>query len=484
MKTFKTLLILLLLIFTISCSKQEKKTTSTEIKNKIDNYLNKTMELHNIPGMALAVIEEDKVIYKNYLGQASLENNNPVDKNTLFRIFSATKLITSTGVFQLIQNGKLNLEDEISKYLDNLPIQWQEIKIKNLLSHSSGLPDIIRYESTLSDKELIEKLSEDKMEFVTGNQFRYNQTNYWLLTQIIENISGMTFDEYILENQFDNSTNGVLFSSNSQEIIPNRANRYFYNGKSKEFEKDTNNSGKRGYSGNGLNITLDRFIAWNKLLDNNKLLDRQTKSKMWTPFNFTNQKDNFLYGWGSYTVSESNSYGFSGGNLAGFRKFVNNKTTIILLSNGYEIPAYDIIINDIARIAIPELKVKGLTLEEDVMSFVLNSQFNEAKRSFKNLKEENPNSDFDNLRWNINSLGNSYLYNDQNNEKAFKVFKFNAEANPNWWISLAGLAEIYEIKKDTLNALDNYQKAILLNENNEWNYNEQMKNKIVKMENN
>jgi CubicO group peptidase (beta-lactamase class C family) len=441
------------------------------------------MELHNIPGLALAVIEGDKVVYENYFGKASLENNIQVGEKTLFRIFSATKLITSTGVFQLIQEGKLDLEDKIFMYLNDLPNQWKDIRIKNLLSHSSGLPDIIRYKSTLSDEELLEKLAHDKMEFVTGNQFRYNQTNYWLLAQIIEEVTGMPFNKYVQENQFDNATSGVLFSSNSKAAIPNRATRYFYNGKSKEFKKDTNNSGKRGHSGNGLNITLDSFIEWNIRLDNNELLDQKTKSQMWAPFNFTNGKDRFSHGWGSYAVNNLDSKGFSGGNLAAFRKFVNENTTIILLSNGYEIPAYDIIINDIARMAIPVLKEKDLTLEEDVMNDVLQNKFDEAAQSFKKLKEENDIYDFDNLKWNINSIGNSFAYNNKP-EKARQIYTFNDEANPKWWISTSGIAETYELEKDSVHAIENYQKAILLNVDNQWNYNELMKKKIEELKGN
>ncbi|WP_298420152.1 serine hydrolase [uncultured Kordia sp.] len=479
MKRLNSFFILILFLINMSCTDQKKKETITEITSEIDTYLSETMELHNIPGLALAVIIDDVIVYEKYLGKSSLENNQLVDEQTLFRVFSATKLITTTGIFQLIQDGKLDLEDTISTYLEDLPKQWQEIQIKNLLSHSSGLPDIIRYESTLSDKALMEKLFKDDMDFVTGNQFRYNQTNYWLLAQIIEKITGMTFDEYILKYQFDNTTTGVLFSSNSQEIIPNRATRYFYNNEVKEFEKDTNNSGIRGHSGNGLNITLQKFIEWNKRLDANKLLNNKVKYEMWKPFNFANQKDTFLHGWGNYPVNELESYGFSGGNLAAFRKFVNHKATIILLSNGYKIPAHDIIINDIARIAIPELKEKAPTLEEDVMRFVLNSKYTEASQAYKKFAQENPKDDV--LKWSINSIGNLYLYSEKNKENAFEIFKINAEVNPNWWVSLAGLAEVYELKKDSLNAIENYKKAIELNKENQYNYNEQMKNKIEEL---
>ena len=483
MKILKQLTLALLLFFATACNDSKKENHLSELKSEIDTYLTKTIELHNIPGLALAVIHEDEVVYESYFGKASLEDNTLVNENTLFRIFSATKLITTTAIFQLVQQGDLHLEDTVSKYLTNLPEHWRKVQIKNLLSHSSGLPDFIRYESSLSDQALMAKLSEDDMEFDTGSQFRYNQTNYWLLAQVIEQITGMPFHEYVLKNQFENARNGVLFSSNAQETIPNRATRYFFKNGTKTFEKATNNDGTRGHPGNGLNITLKRFMEWNTHLDANTLLNENTKAMMWSPFPFTNQKDQFLHGWGNYAVNHLDSYGFTGGNLAAFRKFTQNDLTIILLSNGYEIPAFDIIVDDIARIVLPELKTKGVTLEEEVMRHVLNHEFNKAKNTFQKLKEENPNSDFSNLKWNINSHGNSYFYQNEL-EKALTIFRFNTEVNPEWWIATISLAECYEEQKDTVNAIKSYEKAILQNTSNEWDYNDFMRTKVDKLKGN
>ncbi|MFK8057334.1 MAG: serine hydrolase domain-containing protein [Saprospiraceae bacterium] len=471
--------LLILLISLTGFSQQEVQDTA-EVQFKIDNYLKDAKELHNIPGLAVAVIQDGDVIYEKYLGKASLESDEQVDENTLFRIFSATKLITATAVFQLIQDGKLNQEDKLSTHLSHMPLHWQDIQIKNLLSHSSGLPDFIRYESTLTDVELLEKLASDKMEFETGSQFRYNQTNYWLLGQIIEKLTGNTFDKYVLDSQFKEANSGVLFSSNSQEEIANRATRYFYNGKFKSFEKDKNNSGKRGHPGNGLNISLKTLIEWNIALDNNQLLDKATKAAMWTPFDFTNKKDDFLHGWAQHKINSLNSIGFTGGNLAGFRKFVNNGTTIILLSNGYEIPAYDIIINDISRITIPELRSKSLTLEENVLQFALSSQLEMATSSYSALKKENRGYSFDNLKWNINSIGNSLAYQ-ETPIKARQMYEFNLKMNPDWWLSAAGIAETYEMQKDSVRTIINYKKAILLNTDNQWGYNEHMEDLIQKL---
>ena len=104
-------------------------------------------------------------------------------------------------------------------------------------------------------------------------------------------------------------------------------------------------------------------------------------------------------------------------------------------------------------------------------------------RFSKKLKKENPKSRFENLRWNINGIGNSYAWNDQT-ENAMKVYELNAEVNPEWWISFAGIGEVYEAEKDTLNAIKYYKKAISLNEKNEGYYNEELDNLISRLQKN
>ncbi|MFD2563792.1 serine hydrolase [Aquimarina rubra] len=476
------LYVLILVIINISCADRKSVDKTYDLENNIDTYITNVMKLHNIPGVAIAVMQNDSVIYQNYLGKSSLEQNKNVDEHTLFRMFSATKLMTSIAVFQLVENGKIGLKDEISKYLDNLPMKWGDIRINNLLSHSSGLPDMIKYKWDLTDDQLMEKLSNDDMDFEKGSQFQYNQTNYWLLSQIIEKVSGLSFSEFVLKNQFNDAYDNVLFSSNATDDIPKRATRYFYNYETKEFNKDKNNSGTRGFSGNGLNITLNEFVKWNTKLDNNELLSNESKKRLWAPFNFKNKRDKFLHGWGVYPVNDIKSIGFSGGNCVGFRKFLNSNTTIILLSNGYLHPAYDIMINDISRMIIPELKAKDLTLEEDIMNLVVNKKYKKAELAFKRLVSENLESEFDNLKWNINGIGNTLNYN--NDVEAFDVYNILHETFTKWWVPKAGLAETYEKQGDTLQAIASYQEAIMLNVDNEWGYNQQMEVKIKELKNN
>ena len=263
----------LLLIFNLSFS---QKNEGRLIEQKIDTYIKEVIQINDIPGVALGVVKNGKVIYEKYFGKASLEDHKAVDKNTAFKLFSTTKLVTNIGVFQLIEKGKLSLEDPISKYIGNLPKEWQTIQIKNLLSHSSGLPNIVMFEDikiTMPFDEKMAILSQKPMEFVTGNEYSYNQTNYLFLTKIIEKITGLTFEDYILQNQFPAIQSGVYFSSNFGENFPNSAPRYNYDIKTKSYTKSASNFGFDAHSANGLNITLQHFIQWNENLDKDVYLN-------------------------------------------------------------------------------------------------------------------------------------------------------------------------------------------------------------------
>jgi CubicO group peptidase (beta-lactamase class C family) len=417
--------------------------TQVELEHKIHTYLKGVQSANQIPGLAVAVIKNGKVIYEGYLGKSSLEANLPVNKNTLFGIFSTTKLISTVGVFQLIEKNKLNLNDNISKYIDSLPAEWGAVKIKNLLTHSSGLPDVVRYEDiphTLTDSERLKKLLQKPIQFEIGNQFRYNQTNYWLLTLIIEKITGNTFDNFILENQFSTGKANVIFSSDRNELIENRATKYDYDSKVGIYKKNIVNNGVRAHSGNGLNITLAEMIQWNESLDKNILLKKETKAIMWSPFDFKNKKDNFLHGWGQYKVNNKVSYGFSGGNVSAFRKFVENDMTIVFLSNGYKyFDVQDVVINHIAGLVDQSLLDTYLIAEEQLTTDFLNLPFKKAVKRYFASKMNNPEWNFESR---FNSIGYALLRN-KRVKTAIQVFELNTKENPKSGDAFDSLGEGY-----------------------------------------
>ncbi|MGU3376201.1 serine hydrolase [Chryseobacterium sp. M5A1_1a] len=358
--------ILTLLLFNLSLFSYAQKT---EQSKAIDSYVKKVIQLNEIPGMAVGIVKNNKVIFQQYYGRENLESDKKVDSNSMFRIYSNTKLISNISIFKLIEEGKVLLEDKVSKYVDNLPKVWQNIQVKNLVTHSSGLPNWVDFNDisvNATNAEVIDRLSKEKIEFETGDHYRYNQTNYLLITMIIEKITGKSYEDYVLQNQFPNSNNQVVFSSNPVEQIPNRVVKYTYNTTTKKYEKVTGIDGVRAHSSNGLAITLPAFLQWSMHVSKNDFLKPETKKMMWQPFKYKNNGFEFAHGWEITDSNNIRSYGFSGGNVSAYSIFPDNDMAIVVMYNGNKgFPVMYQMINHIAGIMDKQL-MDPYTLVEEI----------------------------------------------------------------------------------------------------------------------
>lgn len=441
-------------------------TQKTEQSALIDRYVKEVMKINQIPGLALGIIKDDQVIFQKYYGTETLESNKKVDSHSMFRIYSTSKLMTNVGVFQLIEKGQLSLEDNISKYLENLPKEWQDVKIKHLLTHSSGIPNLIAFNDILADDssaKVIERLSREKMEFKTGNEFRYNQTNYFLLTLIIEKITGQSFEDFILNNQFPDSKNQIVFSSNAIENIPNRVVKYNYSPEKKQYEKSTDISGTRAHSANGIAITLPAFLKWSIHLSKNDFLDQKTKKMMWQPFDFGNKKDVFTYGWDITKVNNITSYNFSGGNVSVYKIYPQNNMAIVMMSNGYSLfPIQYRMINHIATMLDKNLTDDYSLAEETIISEFSKKNNPVAEEIYNSIKSKNPKWNFENT---LNDIGYILLRNSRIDESV-KVFALNAKENPQSANAFDSLGEGYFSAQNYVLALESYKKSLALNPEN------------------
>lgn len=336
----KSLLLCSCLLFLLSCvdkRKEEAPSLSTEKKAQIDRYLKE--EASNTLGMAVAVIKEGNLLYESYLGKENLEGK-AVDQTTIFPVYSLSKLITATAIFQLIEENRLQLEDNLALYINNLPEEWKGIQIKHLLTHSSGLPDYNLMQGNLSDSVAWANVLQQALRFEKGERWEYNQTNFWILTQIIEKITAQSFEEFVVNNQFSASTTPILYSSNFIETLPNKSFKYSFEETTQQWKKVALNFGKRANSAGGLHLTLPQFVAWSNSFDNNEFIQAATKAQLWTPFDykepffFESKQDQFLFGWQQYSSNNTTSYGFTGGLVTGYRKFIRQNMTIIILTNG------------------------------------------------------------------------------------------------------------------------------------------------------
>jgi CubicO group peptidase (beta-lactamase class C family) len=447
-------------VFTIAFSQQ------TDQSKLIDTYVKEAIKNNNIPGLALGILKDGKIIFEKYYGTENLEDLKKVSPSSMFRIYSTSKLMTNVGVFQLIEKGKLSLEDNVSKYIDNLPKDWQNVKVKNLLTHSSGMPNFIAFSDILpedSSAKTVERLSNEKMDFTTGNEFRYNQTNYMLLSMVIEKITGQSFENFILNDQFYDVKNQVVYSSNALEKIPNRIIKYNYNSETKKYEKSTDVEGKKAYPGNGLAITLPAFLKWSNHLTQNDALNQKTKEMMWQPFDFANKKDVFAYGWEINKTNNIPSYGFSGGNVSAYRVFPQSNMSIIMLSNGYNFfPAQYHIINHVASIIDKNLTDNYSLAEEAIIAEFAKANNPNTEKNYFKIKAQNPKWDFEST---LNNIGYILMRNSRFDE-AIKVFALNVKEHPQSGSVFDSLGEGYLSAKNYPLALKNYKKSLELDPQN------------------
>lgn len=464
----KTSMIKLTNLF-ISCTAILSFTAATAQKNiqpvsisQIDEYIAQVQKTSLIPGVSLAIIKNGKIIHRKNYGYANLENDIPVSDKTIFRLYSLTKPIVATGVFQLIEKGKLSLEDPVSTYIPDLPASWNTIQIKNLLTQSSGLPDIVKYEK-LDEKEATEKVFADPINFKQGEKFEYNQTNFWLLERVVETVTKRDIETYIAENQFDGSASKstVFFSTDSRDIVQNRATPYF-NYATGSLQMALPYNGNYLNSCNGLNITMNQFIAWDAKFRNKTIISDASKAKMWEVFPYTKEKSQFTSGWDQRIINGHISYGFSGGRITAYRIFPKDDLSIIFLANGLGgIFNVENTINQIAYLLDNDIIDYKVAAYETLLK-TAKGDITNLKSTFTKLKND-PKYKEVNFEESLNVIGYIVLNQDKKSNEAITVFQLNAEQHPKSFNAFDSLAEAYEINKDFEKAISNYTQARELN---------------------
>ncbi|NHF58409.1 serine hydrolase [Flavobacteriaceae bacterium TP-CH-4] len=447
-----------LVLFFITSSIKPQSNSNKPLDKQLDMYLKTIAERYEIPGMALAVVRDGSVIHEKYYGKADLDSDTPVEANTLFKLHSLSKVFVATGVFQLVEKDKLDLDDFIGEYIEDLPAAWQKVQIKHLLTHSSGLPDMVRYEAT-NEIEHKAKVFKGAIEFKPGARFSYNQTNFWLLNRMIAKISKKSFENFVLDHQFEGRKNALIFAQNTQ--ARNRATEYFADGKGIMKEKKFDVP-EYMYGAAGIALTLREFIDWNLRLDNNELLKPETKKRMWSPFQYKNDHQ-FAYGWGVNSVNGHSVIGFSGGTIVSLKKFVEDDLTIILLTTGYKyFSGVNSSVMHIAGLIDDTLLDRDVAIRFELMNHILQKTFDQVKQEYERLKATYPEANFEGI---INSLGYELVGRNRIRD-AIKYFMMNAEEYPDSWNVWDSLAEGYEMSGDTTNALINYQRSVELNPDN------------------
>lgn len=305
-----------------------------------DIIVRQMMEKQKIVGLSLAVIKNGNPVVNKGYGQANAELNVPVTSETVIRLGSVSKQIFTTAIMKLMEEGKLDIGDSVHKFFPDAPETWRPITIKNLMSHTSGLqregPAYDNFKIQ-PDIDIIRSAYSLPLVFRTGEKYQYCNLAYFMLADIIRQVSGMPWEDYIHDKLFVPAGMNNSCMTDFYRIIPNRANGYMH-------FKDTlvNATAMLGIrpSGGFLSTSSD-MIRWEKALSEKKIiLKKENWEKLWEPFIKTSDKaaskEYYGFGW-SIDEYKGHKIIWHGGANIGFRsayvRFVNDGLTIIILTN-------------------------------------------------------------------------------------------------------------------------------------------------------
>jgi D-alanyl-D-alanine carboxypeptidase len=326
-----------------------------------DSIAESVVRSGTVAGLSIAVVRgKDTLVMKGY-GSADLENELPASANTVFRIGSVTKQFTSVALMQLVEQGKVSLDDEITKYVPNAPTYGRRILVRHLMNHTSGIPSytdvgpafgrVSRLD--LPHDSLLGLVRDDSIQFEPGSHFYYNNTGYYLLGMIIERVTGKSYGDYVRDALFvPNGLTSTVYCSVAPLI--KRRSRGYDRG-----PKGLVNTDYIGmdlpYAAGSLCSTVGDLTAWTRLLHSGKLVNASSFSTMTTPVKLTSGRP-MSYGFGlSVDTLGSHRRIHHGGGINGFiselAHYPNDSLTVVVLANTAPAPS-DQIAENVARFAL------------------------------------------------------------------------------------------------------------------------------------
>jgi len=333
MSTRKALLALIAVTGTVTAQ------NAPDLAAKADAYI----KAAGIQGSVL-LAKNGKVILAKGYGLANIELDVPNTPATIFRLGSITKQFTAAAILQLQENGKLKVGDLISKYIPGTPAAWNGVTIHHLLTHTSGIPsytDGAGYQAHMREQsgdplDFINRIRGRPLEFTPGEKFHYDNSGYFLLGVIIEQVSSMKYEDYLRRNIFEPLQMTATGYDWPATILKGRASGYSKGEGGKVVNADFLDMGQPYAAGSLYSTVLDLY-KWDRALYTTKVLSAQSLAAAFTAGKFDWAKGiKYGYGWGIAAVHGHKAVGHGGG-INGFStviwRAIEEDAVSIVLSN-------------------------------------------------------------------------------------------------------------------------------------------------------
>jgi D-alanyl-D-alanine carboxypeptidase len=329
-KRFTLVLLVVTILHTASAG------TATD---RVSNFVNEYLKKNQIPGCAVMIRHDGKVVLCQGYGVASVEHGVRVTPQTVFQSGSVGKQFTAMAVLMLIEEKKLALEDPISKYLE-VPKNWSAIRVRHLLTHTSGLSDYpqgFSLQRDYTDDELLKMITAQPLAFAPGEKWSYSNLGYVTLGILIRQVSGEFWGDFLQQRVFAPLGMKYTRAISEADIISNRAAGYeLKNGelKNQQWVSPSVNNTADG----SLYFTVEDLAIWDEALETRKLISRSSYEQMWTPVRLNNGTTApYGFGWRIAKSDSGHPVIEHGGAWQGFASYIvrypDDRLTVAVLCN-------------------------------------------------------------------------------------------------------------------------------------------------------
>lgn len=315
-------------------------TGDKQFQKEVNSFVEAEMRRQKIPGLAIAIIQDGKVVVAKGFGSANVEHRVPVTRTTMFQSGSVGKMFTAAAVMLQVEKGRLALDRSVLDYLPEGPASWRAVTIRHLLTHTSGIPDYspkeIDYRRDYTEDELANVAYRMPLAFKPGEWWSYSNTAYVLLGIIVRKASGRFYGNVLKEEIFTPIGMKTARNISEADIVPNRAAGYRLVAgelKNQEWVSPSLNTTADG----SLYVSLEDLIAWDGAVRRGSVLSPSSWSQTYTPVLLNNGKTYpYGFGWAVDQVAGHLRYSH-GGAWQGFKthisRYLADNLSVIVLTN-------------------------------------------------------------------------------------------------------------------------------------------------------
>jgi CubicO group peptidase (beta-lactamase class C family) len=329
--------------------------------DEVDAHIQEAMRKHNIPGMSVAVLRDGKLLKAKGYGVASVELDSPATAETVYQLASMTKPFTAMGIMLLVEDGKVRLDEPVSRYLNDAPRTWDRVTVRHLLTMTSGIKD---YSAQIEDSA--EEFTESKLyrviagyplDFTPAEKWSYSNSNYVLLALMIRKVTGQPWDTFLGDRVFKPLGMAATRRDSPPEVIRGRASLYEWHDNALVNCRFLNPTLLDNGDGGLLSTVLD-VAKLDVALVPGGALRRESLQQMWTPVGF-NGRTLKHYGFGWYLNELGGQRivlhgGGRPGTSAQITRLLDAKVTVVVLMNRSGVNAEEVA-HEIARLYVPGL---------------------------------------------------------------------------------------------------------------------------------